>query len=66
MVGAAGNVGGVLFAVIFRFEPTPVGQAFWISGIIAIVSASFSSRNTSTEAIQAVNVLLSLIRVPKW
>ncbi|KZV93273.1 nitrate transporter [Exidia glandulosa HHB12029] len=50
MVGAAGNVGGIIFAVIFRFRPVPVGHAFWISGIIAM----------------GVNVLLMTIRVPKW
>lgn len=33
-----GNLGGILFAIIFRFEPSPAGKAFWISGVIAVVS----------------------------
>lgn len=38
-----GNVGGVVFALIFRFQPAPFGKAFWISGIVAAVrSVAFS------------------------
>lgn len=32
-----GNFGGIVFALVFRFQPLPVGKAFWISGIIAMV-----------------------------
>ncbi|KAH7912719.1 major facilitator superfamily domain-containing protein [Hygrophoropsis aurantiaca] len=35
IVGAMGNLGGVLFAIIFRFEAT-AGTAFWVSGVVAI------------------------------
>jgi len=49
LVGAMGNVGGVFFALIFRFQPTPFGKAFWISGILAA----------------AVNLLIIGIRLPK-
>ncbi|TCD62455.1 hypothetical protein EIP91_006882 [Steccherinum ochraceum] len=48
-VGAMGNVGGVFFALIFRFQPTPFGKAFWISGILAA----------------AVNILIAAIPLPK-
>ncbi|KAH0839337.1 major facilitator superfamily domain-containing protein [Lanmaoa asiatica] len=48
IVGAMGNLGGVLFAVIFRFQPTPAGKAFQTSGITAMV----------------VNIILSAIPVP--
>jgi len=37
VVAAMGNVGGVIFAMIFRFQPFPLGKAWWISGIICIV-----------------------------
>ncbi|OAX35874.1 nitrate transporter [Rhizopogon vinicolor AM-OR11-026] len=50
IVGGMGNLGGILFAIIFRFQPSPAGKAFWISGIIAI----------------GVNLLLSLIHVPQF
>ncbi|KAK7058497.1 hypothetical protein VNI00_002131 [Paramarasmius palmivorus] len=49
LVGAAGNGGGLIFALIFRFQPSPLGKAFWISGIVAI----------------GVNLLLVPIGVPK-
>ena len=32
-----GNLGGVVYALVFRFQPVPVGKAFWIAGIIAMV-----------------------------
>lgn len=38
IVGALGNAGGVFFALIFRFQATPLGRAFWISGIVTMVS----------------------------
>ncbi|KAL4248389.1 Nitrate/nitrite transporter [Abortiporus biennis] len=49
LVGAMGNLGGIIFALIFRFQPVPLGKAFWISGILSI----------------GVNVLLALIPVPQ-
>ncbi|THU96332.1 nitrate transporter [Dendrothele bispora CBS 962.96] len=48
LVGAFGNVGGVIFALIFRFQTKPAGKAFWISGVFAM----------------GVNLLLTGIRVP--
>lgn len=36
IVGAAGNLGGVIFAIIFRYNGTHYGQSIWISGIIMI------------------------------
>jgi NNP family nitrate/nitrite transporter-like MFS transporter len=50
IVGGMGNLGGVLFAIIFRFAPSPSGKAFWISGVIAV----------------GVNLLLCIIRVPQF
>jgi NNP family nitrate/nitrite transporter-like MFS transporter len=35
LVGAFGNVGGIIFAVVFRMQPAP-GKAFWIIGAISI------------------------------
>lgn len=49
IVGGMGNLGGVLFAIIFRFDPSPPGKAFWICGVITI----------------GVNLLLCMIRVPQ-
>jgi len=49
LVGASGNLGGVFFALIFRFQPLPHGKALWISGIVCLV----------------LNALLVFIRVPK-
>jgi len=36
LVGAFGNLGGVIFAMVFRFQPD-AGKAYWIMGIICIV-----------------------------
>ncbi|KAI6043895.1 major facilitator superfamily domain-containing protein [Pisolithus marmoratus] len=49
IVGGMGNFGGIMFAMIFRFQPAPLGKAFWISGIVAV----------------GINLLLSIIRVPR-
>jgi len=49
LVGGSGNLGGIIFALIFRFQPLPHGKALWISGIVCV----------------AVNVLLVFIRVPR-
>ncbi|KAI0804812.1 major facilitator superfamily domain-containing protein [Irpex lacteus] len=48
IVGAMGNLGGVFFALVWRYQPQPFGRAFWISGAITI----------------AVNLALVVIRVP--
>jgi hypothetical protein len=40
IVGASGNLGGIFFAMVFRFVPRPIGKAFWISGIMAMVSTT--------------------------
>ncbi|KZT38056.1 nitrate/nitrite porter [Sistotremastrum suecicum HHB10207 ss-3] len=37
IVGAMGNLGGVFFALVFRFQPVPRGKAYWICGIVAVV-----------------------------
>ncbi|QRV85668.1 major facilitator superfamily transporter [Ceratobasidium sp. AG-Ba] len=48
IVGSMGNLGGIFFALVFRFQPAPLGKAFWICGIIIMV----------------LNALLVAIRVP--
>ena len=37
LVGAFGTLGGMVFTIIFRFE-TGQGKAFWITGLICLVS----------------------------
>ncbi|KAH9947041.1 major facilitator superfamily domain-containing protein [Amylocystis lapponica] len=49
IVGALGNLGGVFFALIFRFQPLPYGKTFWIAGVLTI----------------GVNALLVFVRVPR-
>lgn len=34
--GACGNLGGVIFAIIFRYQGKDYGKAFWIIGVIVI------------------------------
>lgn len=48
IVGSMGNLGGIIFALVFRFQPAPLGKAFWICGII----------------IMTLNASLAWIRVP--
>lgn len=36
LIGACGNLGGVIFAIIFRYHGTNYAQVFWIMGIIVI------------------------------
>lgn len=36
MTGAAGNLGGIIFAIIFRYNGTQYAKVFWISGIMHI------------------------------
>jgi NNP family nitrate/nitrite transporter-like MFS transporter len=35
-VGAVGNFGGVIYAIIFRYHGTNYAQVFWIIGIMMI------------------------------
>lgn len=49
IVGGMGNLGGIIFALVFRFQPVPIGKAFWICGVIAL----------------GINLLITTIRVPK-
>jgi NNP family nitrate/nitrite transporter-like MFS transporter len=35
IVGGAGNVGGIIFTLIFRFQPAS-GKAWWIMGVICV------------------------------
>ncbi|KAI0338848.1 nitrate transporter [Trametopsis cervina] len=37
IVGAMGNLGGICFALLWRYQPAPFGKAFWIAGIVTIV-----------------------------
>ncbi|KIJ15905.1 hypothetical protein PAXINDRAFT_76416 [Paxillus involutus ATCC 200175] len=37
IVGGMGNLGGIMFALIFRLQPAPAGKAFVTCGIIAMV-----------------------------
>jgi len=36
MTGACGNFGGIIFAIIFRYNPTSYAKPFWIIGVISI------------------------------
>ena len=36
MTGATGNFGGIMFAIIFRYETTDYAKSFWIIGVITI------------------------------
>jgi len=49
IVAAFGNIGGVIFAMVFRFEPEPLGKPWWICGAICII----------------LNTLLVVVPVPK-
>ena len=66
-MGAMGNLGGIVFALVFRFQPHPVGKAFWIAGIIALVCwTQFSNDYRSLLQLnQGINLLIVSIRVPK-
>jgi NNP family nitrate/nitrite transporter-like MFS transporter len=51
IVGAFGNVGGILMALMFRFFPTQAfSQAWWVAGVFCM----------------AVNALLGFLPVPKY
>lgn len=50
VTGAAGNLGGIVFAIIFRYNGVNYGKVFWIIGVMTI----------------AINLSLSWIRpIPK-
>jgi NNP family nitrate/nitrite transporter-like MFS transporter len=36
VTGAAGNLGGIVFAIIFRYQGTDYGKTFWIIGVMTI------------------------------
>ena len=36
LVGASGNFGGVIFALIFRFNGTNYHKSYWIIGLISL------------------------------
>ena len=36
LAGAFGSLGGVIFALVFRFQPG-LGKGYWIMGIISVV-----------------------------
>ncbi|GAM83252.1 hypothetical protein ANO11243_012380 [Dothideomycetidae sp. 11243] len=36
VTGAAGNLGGIVFAIVFRYNGTEYGKAFWIIGTVII------------------------------
>lgn len=36
LVGASGNLGGIIFAIIFRYNGTHYARVFWIMGCIII------------------------------
>ncbi|KAH7355483.1 high affinity nitrate transporter NrtB [Pyrenochaeta sp. MPI-SDFR-AT-0127] len=36
LVGATGNLGGIVFAIIFRYNKTNYSRVFWLMGIIVI------------------------------
>lgn len=36
VVGACGNLGGIVFAIIFRYQKTDFAKTFWIIGIMTI------------------------------
>lgn len=37
LVGASGNLGGIIFAIIFRYNKTNYSRTFWIMGIMVIL-----------------------------
>jgi len=53
LVGGMGNLGGIIFALVFRFQGVGLlnlGRPFWICGIIHMM----------------VNAALMLVPVPRW
>jgi NNP family nitrate/nitrite transporter-like MFS transporter len=37
IIGATGNFGGVIYAIIFRYNKTDYAKTFWIIGVMMIV-----------------------------
>lgn len=37
IIGATGNLGGIVFSIIFRFEGSNYAKSIWITGIITIL-----------------------------
>ena len=46
IVGAMGNLGGIWFALVWRYQPHPFGRAFWIAGVISMVRSYHFERIT--------------------
>ena len=36
LVGAAGNLGGIIFAIVFRYNGVDYARVFWIIGLVTI------------------------------
>lgn len=36
VVGACGNLGGIIFAIIFRYNGVHYGRSIWIMGVICL------------------------------
>jgi NNP family nitrate/nitrite transporter-like MFS transporter len=49
IVGSSGNLGGIIFAMIFRFQSSTLGKPFWVCGILCM----------------AINAALVVFPVPK-
>lgn len=65
IVGAFGNLGGVIFALIFRVQPKPYGKAFWISGAVTVVSVLLTDESRDYLIMQIINLLLLPVQVPR-
>lgn len=37
LVGGFGNLGGIVFAIIFRYNESHYGRSIWIMGVISLV-----------------------------
>jgi MFS transporter, NNP family, nitrate/nitrite transporter len=37
IIGATGNFGGIIYAIIFRYHGTDYAKVFWIIGIMMII-----------------------------
>ncbi|KIX06050.1 uncharacterized protein Z518_04024 [Rhinocladiella mackenziei CBS 650.93] len=43
MTGATGNFGGIIYAIVFRYNTTNYGKSFWIIGVMTIgINLAFS------------------------
>lgn len=38
LVGGLGNLGGIIFAIIFRYNGSQYGRSMWIIGVISIAA----------------------------